>query len=55
MKAILYYLLISMMILLSNSYTQNQFESDIIKTSSGDLTITFIAHGTLLFKFDNSL
>jgi L-ascorbate metabolism protein UlaG (beta-lactamase superfamily) len=28
------------------------FQEDIIKTGAGDLKITFIAHGTLMFKFD---
>jgi L-ascorbate metabolism protein UlaG (beta-lactamase superfamily) len=28
------------------------FETDVIKTSSGDLQISFIGHGTLLFSFD---
>lgn len=27
------------------------FETDIVKTSSGDLTITFIGHGTLMFSY----
>lgn len=31
---------------------QNQFEKDIIKTSAGDLEITFIGHGTLMFTFN---
>ena len=30
--------------------TQN-FEEDTIKTSEGDVTITFVGHGTLMFKF----
>jgi L-ascorbate metabolism protein UlaG (beta-lactamase superfamily) len=30
---------------------QEGFESDIIKTSAGDLKITFIGHGTLMFTF----
>jgi len=30
---------------------QEGFESDVIKTSSGDLKITFIGHGTLMFSF----
>ena len=29
----------------------DQFETDIIKTSAGDLKITFIGHGTLMFSF----
>lgn len=32
---------------------QNNFEADIIKTSSGNLKITFIGHGTLMFEFNN--
>lgn len=32
---------------------QNQFETDTISTSSGGLKITFIAHGTLMFDFNN--
>jgi len=34
---------------------QNQFETDIISTSSGDLKITFIGHGTLLFAFNEKI
>jgi len=30
---------------------QNNFQTDIIKTSAGNLKITFIGHGTLLFEF----
>ena len=30
---------------------QEDCETDIIKTSAGDLTITFIGHGTLMFAF----
>jgi gluconolactonase len=31
---------------------ESKFEQDIIKTSAGDLKITFIGHGTLMFTFD---
>jgi len=34
---------------------QNQFETDIITTTSGDLKITFIGHGTLLFTFSEKI
>jgi len=34
---------------------QNQFETDIITTTSGDLKITFIGHGTLLFTFNEKI
>lgn len=30
---------------------QEKFETDIIKTNVDDLEITFIGHGTLMFKF----
>jgi L-ascorbate metabolism protein UlaG (beta-lactamase superfamily) len=30
---------------------QNNFQTDVIKTSTGDLKITFIGHGTLMFEF----
>jgi L-ascorbate metabolism protein UlaG (beta-lactamase superfamily) len=32
-----------------------KFEKDIIKTSSGTLEISFIGHGTLMFKFNNKI
>lgn len=32
---------------------QNNFEKDTIKTSKGDLIITFIGHGTLMFNFND--
>ena len=32
--------------------TTKQYESDLIKTSAGDLKITFLGHGSLLFQFD---
>ena len=34
---------------------QNQFKTDIITTTSGDLKITFIGHGTLLFTFSEKI
>ena len=43
----IYILLISTCVL----STQQMFEKDIIKTSKGDLEITFVGHGTLMFKF----
>jgi L-ascorbate metabolism protein UlaG (beta-lactamase superfamily) len=32
---------------------QNDFESDTIKTKSGQLVLTFIGHGTLMFSFND--
>jgi len=34
------------------SAAQGFFETDIIKTSAGDLVVTFVGHGTLQFNFD---
>lgn len=34
-----------------STLAQEKFETDIIKTSAGDLKITFIGHGTLMFNF----
>lgn len=33
------------------SQAQTSFESDVLPTSAGDLTITFIGHGSLMFGF----
>jgi len=40
-----------MMIFALAANAQESFETDIIKTSEGDLKITFIGHGTLMFSF----
>jgi L-ascorbate metabolism protein UlaG (beta-lactamase superfamily) len=34
---------------------EEEFEVDTIKTSAGDLEITFIGHGTLMFKFGDKI
>lgn len=34
-----------------SAFAQESFESDIYKTAEGDLNITFIGHGTLMFNF----
>lgn len=47
-KTILALLLINLAI-----YGQNKFEQDTIKTGSGELVITFIGHGTLMFTYKN--
>ncbi|RPJ13046.1 MAG: MBL fold metallo-hydrolase, partial [Desulfobacteraceae bacterium] len=38
-----------------SAFAQENFESDLIKTASGDLKITFIGHGTLLFDFSGKV
>lgn len=52
MKTISLFMFFPIMMFASFSAAQNQFESDTIATSSGDLKITFIGHGTLLFHFN---
>jgi L-ascorbate metabolism protein UlaG (beta-lactamase superfamily) len=32
-----------------------QFESDVIQTSTGDLTITFLGHGSLILAFNGQI
>ena len=38
-----------------NVNAQKIFESDTVKTSKGDLVITFIGHGTLYFTYNNKI
>jgi L-ascorbate metabolism protein UlaG (beta-lactamase superfamily) len=33
------------------AFAQGEFEEDVVRTSEGDLTITFVGHGTLMFTF----
>jgi len=33
------------------AYAQNKYETDVLKTSGGDLKITLVGHGTLMFEF----
>ncbi len=40
-----------MMLLTTLTSAQNQFKSDTIKTSEGNLVITFIKHATLMFEY----
>ncbi len=37
------------------AFAQKSFETDTIKTSAGNLEITLIGHGTLMFKFNNKI
>lgn len=38
-----------------NAVAQTQFEVDTISTSAGDLDITFLGHGTLMFTFNGNV
>jgi len=35
----------------ADAYGQATFQEDVIPTAAGDLTITFVGHGTLMFRF----
>jgi L-ascorbate metabolism protein UlaG (beta-lactamase superfamily) len=50
MKTIMSLFLITM--ISAPFFAQEKFEKDIIKTSSGDLIITFIGHASLMFEFN---
>jgi L-ascorbate metabolism protein UlaG (beta-lactamase superfamily) len=42
----------AMLLAMANpAFTQRAFENDVVKTSGGPLTITFIGHATLMFSF----
>lgn len=47
------YVLVNVLVIfmMGVAVAQERFEVDIIKTSAGDLKITFIGHGTLMFHF----
>jgi L-ascorbate metabolism protein UlaG (beta-lactamase superfamily) len=53
MKRVILFLLF--LFTFSNLLSQNVFEYDIIKTKSGDLKITFIGHGTIMFEIANTV
>ena len=38
-----------------NAAAQGNFQTDILKTSQGDLEITFIGHGSLMFTFNDKV
>ena len=40
-----------LMILVTGAVAEEKFETEKINTSAGDLKITFIGHGTLMFTF----
>jgi L-ascorbate metabolism protein UlaG (beta-lactamase superfamily) len=44
-----------LMALVTVAVAQEKFETDTIKTSAGDLKITFIGHGTLMFTFQGTI
>jgi len=50
-KALLLLTNLLSLIIVSSAFAQKGFETDVIKTSAGDLKITFVGHGTLMFNF----
>jgi L-ascorbate metabolism protein UlaG (beta-lactamase superfamily) len=55
MRALLLFINVLSLIMVFPAFAQKEFETDIIKTSAGDLKITFIGHGTLLFTFGGKM
>ncbi len=55
MRTFLILILVLFFWLVSLAATSSDFEEDIISTSQGDLKITCIGHGTLMFTFDGKI
>jgi len=55
MKTLLLLINLLPMTMVVSAFAQEKFEKDIIKTSAGDLKITFIGHGTLMFNFEGKV
>jgi L-ascorbate metabolism protein UlaG (beta-lactamase superfamily) len=51
MKSLFMAVNVLVMVFAGGATAQEKFEMDTIKTSAGDLKITFIGHGTLIFTF----
>lgn len=51
MKALLLLTNLLSLIIVLSAFARKGFETDVIKTSAGDLRITFVGHGTLVFNF----
>jgi L-ascorbate metabolism protein UlaG (beta-lactamase superfamily) len=47
------YVLFLLLMFVFEATAQTDFQKDIIKTSKGDLKITFIGHGTIMFEYNN--
>lgn len=55
MLKLLFFVMFFMFISAGSVFAQGQFEKDLISTSAGDLEITLIGHGTLMFTFDGNV
>ena len=49
----IYFFLSIIIICVSNIFGRGQYETDTVKTKVGDLTMTFLGHGTLMFTYNN--
>jgi L-ascorbate metabolism protein UlaG (beta-lactamase superfamily) len=52
MNKLVFLLLCVGMLFMFADMARAQYDSDVIKTSAGDLTLTFIGHGSLMFEFN---
>ncbi len=55
MKSVVCMLMVFVALWVHPLIAQELFEKDIIETSAGDLEITFIGHGSLMFEFDGKI
>lgn len=55
MKKLIIISLPLILFLFSMKASSQKFEKDVFSTSAGNLTITFIGHGTLMFEIDNKV
>jgi L-ascorbate metabolism protein UlaG (beta-lactamase superfamily) len=55
MKKFLLFALLLSFVSICQAGAQKEFEQDVFKTSKGDLEITFIGHGSLMFKFGGEI
>jgi L-ascorbate metabolism protein UlaG (beta-lactamase superfamily) len=51
MKTLVFLLFAGLFLCVSPALAAQEFENDVIKTSGGDLTITFLGHGSVAFEF----
>jgi L-ascorbate metabolism protein UlaG (beta-lactamase superfamily) len=51
MKTLLLFINLLSAIMVVSAFAKEKFETDMIKTAAGDLKITFLGHGTLMFNF----
>ena len=49
------FLLTIFIISLMGMAAAQDFQKDVIETTGGDLTITFVGHGTLMFQFQDKV